>query len=61
MSKFNYLYSDPSTPSEVVGATPYGIYDSDITFQSESLQIVKYVARKLGHPVLQLEFTSGSL
>ena len=61
MSKFNYLYSDPSTPSEVVGATPYGIYDSDITFQSESLQIVKYVARKLGHPVMQLEFNSGSI
>ena len=61
MSKFNYLYSDPSTPSEVVGQTPYGIYDSDETFASESLQVTKYVARKLGHPVMQLEFNSGSM
>ena len=61
MSKFNYLYSDPSSPSEVVGNTPYGIYDSDTTFASESLQVVKYVARKLGHPVMQLEFNSGSI
>ena len=61
MSKFNYLYSDPSAASEVVDNTPYGIYDSDETFQSESLQVVKYVARKLGHPVMQLEFNSGSI
>ena len=61
MSKFNYLYSDPSTPSEVVGQTPYGIYDSDETFASESLQVTKYVARKLGHPVMQLEFNSSSI
>ena len=61
MSKFAYLYSDPTLPSEVVGNTPYGIYDSDTTFVSESLQVVKYVARKLGHPVMQLEFNSGSI
>ena len=61
MSKFNYLYSDPTKPGQVVGQTPYGIYDSDITFASESLQVVKYVAKKLGHPVMQLEFNSGSI
>ena len=61
MSKFNYLYTDPSSVDEVIGNTPYGIYDGDTTFQNESLQIVKYVARKLGHPVMQLEFGSGSI
>ena len=61
MSKFNYIYSDPSSVDEVIGNTPYGIYDGDLTFQNESLQIVKYVARKLGHPVMQLEFSSGSI
>ena len=30
MSKFAYLYADPSTPSQVVGDTPYGIYDNDV-------------------------------
>lgn len=61
MSKFNYLYADPSTPSQIDGATPYGIYDNDITFQSESLSVCKFVARRLGHPVMQLEFDSGSI
>ncbi len=61
MSKFSYLYEDPSSVDEVIGNTPYGIYDDDTTFQDESLQVVKYVARKLGHPVMQLEFNSGSI
>jgi len=61
MSKFNYLYSDPLTANQVVGQTPYGIYDNDETFQEESIQVVKYVAQKLGHPVMQLEFNSGSI
>ena len=59
MSKFNFLYTDPS--SFTIGQTPHGIYDSDSQFQSESLTICKYVARKLGHPVMQLEFNSGSI
>ena len=61
MSKFVYLYEDPTTASQSVGATPYGIYDNDNSFQSESLQICKFVARRLGHPVMQLEFGSGSI
>ena len=61
MSKFAYLYTDPTGSGEVVGRTPYGIYDADEQFQSESLQVTKYVARKLGHPVMQLEFNSGSI
>ena len=61
MSKFSYLYEDPSTADEVIGNTPYGIYDDDTTFQNESLQVLKYVAKKLGHPVMQLEFNSGSI
>ena len=61
MSKFNYLYEDPSTSDQVIGNTPYGIYDNDTEFQNESLQVVKYVAKKLGHPIMQLEFNSGSI
>ena len=41
MSKFIYLYKDPSTFTE--GETPYGIYDADTTFQSESVKICQYV------------------
>ena len=61
MSKFAYLYADPTNVGQITGSTPYGIYDADEQFQSESLQVTKYVARKLGHPVMQLEFNSGSI
>ena len=59
MSKFNFLYVEPSTYT--TGQTPHGIYDSDSEYQTDSLTVCKYVASKLGHPVMQLEFNSGSI
>jgi hypothetical protein len=59
MSKFDYTYSDPTNSAS--GSTPYGIYDSDVTFASESIDVCKWVARRLGHPVMQLEFNSASI
>ena len=59
--KFQYLYQDPANASSIVGDTPYGIYDTDISFVSESFQAVKWIAKRLGHPVMQIEFGSGSL
>tara|TARA_R100001509_G_scaffold95305_1_gene55384 strand:+ start:605 stop:1819 length:1215 start_codon:yes stop_codon:yes gene_type:complete len=63
MSKFLFLYTDPtiSNFTNSDAPTPYGIYNNDISFISESVQVSKYVARKLGHPVMQLEFNSGSI
>ena len=61
MSKFVYLYEDPSTVDEVTGSTPYGTYDYDPAFMSESLSVCKFVARRLGYPVMQLEMNSGSI
>ncbi len=61
MSKFLFLYSEPTGSGQVVGQTPHGIYDSDSEYQSDSLTVCKYVASKLGHPVMQLEFGSGSM
>ena len=60
MSKFDYTYSEPSAIENIIDATPYGIYDADLTFVSESLSICKFVSARLGHPVMQLEFNSGS-
>jgi len=59
MSKFLFLYEEPS--SYTTGQTPHGIYDSDSEYQTDSLTTCKYVASKLGHPVMQLEFNSGSM
>ena len=61
MSKFNFIYVEPTGSGEVIGRTPHGIYDSDTEYQSDSLTTCKYVASKLGHPVMQLEFNSGSM
>ena len=63
MSKFAYVYSDPSVDSftDSTKPTPYGIYDNDKAFISESIDVANYVSRKLGHPVMQLEFNSSSI
>ena len=61
MSKFNFIYEEPTSALEVTGSTPHGIYDADSEFQTDSLTTCKYVASKLGHPVMQLEFNSGSM
>ena len=61
MSKFLFLYTEPTSADSVTGSTPHGIYDSDTEFQNDSLTTCKYVAQKLGHPVIQLEFNSGSI
>ena len=63
MSTFNYLYEDPTLASFTASTnpTPYGIYNDDSAFISESISVSKYVAKKLGHPVMQLEFNSGSI
>ena len=63
MPKADFIYEDPTIAgfTESTSPTPYGIYDNDVSFISESVDVAKYVARKLGHPVMQLEFYSGSI
>jgi len=60
-NKSNFIYTDPTANGIVTGDTPYGIYDNDQSFASESINVCKWVARRLGHPVMQLEFDSGSI
>ena len=59
MPKTDFIYAEPTNNAS--GSTPYGIYDDDSTFQAESKNLCKWVARRLGHPVMQLEFDSGSI
>ena len=59
MPKLTHVYKDPDTFTS--GQTPYGTYDSDSTFQSDVVSVTKWVAKRLGHPVLQLEIPSGSI
>ena len=59
MSKFSYTYSDPSSFTE--GTTPYGTYDSDAAFSADIITATQWIAKRLGHPVMQLEFNTGSI
>ena len=59
MPKLTHAYADPTTFTS--GETPYGTYDADSTFQTDIVSVTKWVAKRLGHPVLQLEIPSGSI
>ena len=61
MPTIDHIYVDPSIDTNASGSTPYGIYDADKSFVSESVNVCKFVARRLGHPVMQLEFNSSSI
>ena len=61
--KFQYKYVDPSGSNSNACSIdlPYGAYQDDMSFCSESIHVCKWTARRLGHPVMQLEFDSGSI
>jgi hypothetical protein len=61
MGKFQYTYSDPGITTSAKTDTPFAIYDNDTAFISESVDVCKWVARRLGHPIMQLEFNSSSI
>jgi len=42
-------------PRPVEGLPPFGYYDNDIQFQSDAPRIAKYVAYKLGYPLVDVE------
>jgi hypothetical protein len=45
----------PGSASFTVGSTPFGLYDTDATFVSESVQVADYCAKKLGYPMMEVE------
>ena len=59
MAKSDYIYTDPT--AFLNGQTPYSLYDDDNTFKTDAVNVTKWVAKRLGHPVMQLEFISASI
>lgn len=41
--------------------TPFGFYDSDPTFQADALKVARFVASRLGYPVMEVELQDGSI
>ena len=40
--------------------TPFGIYDSDVVFQTASINTAKWCAKRLGYPIVDIELQSSS-
>ena len=45
----------PGSGSAVSGNTPFGLYDDDSTFQSETPKFAVWAARRLGYPIMAIE------
>jgi hypothetical protein len=45
----------PGSASFTTGSTPFGLYDTDSTFASESVKVADYCAKKLGYPMMEVE------
>jgi len=45
----------PGSASFSAGLTPFGLYDTDPQFVSESVKVADYCAKKLGYPMMEVE------
>ena len=45
----------PGSSSFFPGDTPFGFYDNQIDFQTDSDKVVTYCARRLGYPIMDVE------
>lgn len=45
----------PGSSSFSPGDTPFGFYDSDITFQNDADKVSNFCARRLGYPLVEVE------
>lgn len=49
-------YYDASIPLlPVSGNTPFGFFDADTEFQTDGQKFVKFAARRLGYPIMEIE------
>jgi hypothetical protein len=49
------------TVGPISGSTPFGFYDNDPVFQSEGPKVAKFIASRLGYPLVDVELQSGSM
>ena len=48
------------TSTFAAGQTPFGFYDNDLDFQTDSDKVADFCARRLGYPLADVELQSGS-
>ena len=49
----------PGSGSFFPGDTPFGIYDTDTTFQSDADKVAEFSAKKLGYPITDIEMQAN--
>ena len=42
-------------------AVPFGFYSSDVAFQTDAIKVTKFVASRLGYPLVDVELQSSSM
>ena len=50
----------PGSSSIATGSTPFGIYDTDTSFQTDAPKTADWCAKRLGYPIIDVELTSAS-
>tara|TARA_R100001377_G_C3192599_1_gene111228 strand:+ start:1080 stop:2249 length:1170 start_codon:yes stop_codon:yes gene_type:complete len=49
----------PGSGSFYPGDTPFGLYDSDSTFQTDAEKVSEFAAKKLGYPITDIEMQAN--
>ncbi len=49
------VWPGSGSTSEVSNSTPFGFYDTDTTFISHSVNTAEWCAKRLGHPIMDVE------
>lgn len=47
-------------PGPISGSTPFGLFDTQVTFQIDGVKFANFASTKLGYPTVEVELTSGS-
>lgn len=51
----------PGSSSFAPGDTPFGFYDNDASFQADADKVAKYIAIKLGYPIMDVELIEDQM
>jgi hypothetical protein len=51
----------PGSSSFAPGDTPFGFYDNDTSFQTDAVKVAKYIAIKLGYPIMDVELIDDQM
>jgi hypothetical protein len=56
MARLNIqIWPGSGSLNTVSGSTPFGLYDNDIVYVSESVKVANFCAKKLGYPITDIE------